>query len=246
MSQKHNHIKVFETAPELAQGAAEVMLSIAKQSIEARGRFVIALSGGTTPDALFSLLAKPPFRDEMPWNKIFIFWGDERCVPFDDKKNNAFRAKTIVLDQVAIPLENIYPIPVGIDPALSAKKYESTINHFFGTEALSFDLIFLGLGENGHTASLFPESAIIHEKTQLLREVYVPEQHMFRITMTPLLINQAHTIIFLVEGENKAAILNTVLNGSLQPDKYPAQIITAEKGKLYWFIDKKAAALLSS
>jgi len=243
MNQQHT-INVFQNEESLAEAAAELLIAIATHAIEGRGRFVVSLSGGTTPERLYALLATPPYCNRMPWNNTFIFWGDERCVPSDDDQNNAHMAKLFLLDHIDIPSTNIHPIPVDLEPEIAAKKYEDLIKKFFGEDTPRFDLIFLGLGENGHTASLFPGSDAIFENKRLVKEVYVGEQHMYRITMTPPLINQAHTIIFLVEGENKAAILNTVLTGPQQPNKFPAQIINAEDGNLYWFVDKKAATLL--
>jgi 6-phosphogluconolactonase len=241
---KQNNISVFQSAAALAQATVELMIEIAKHAIESRGRFVISLSGGSTPEMLYTLLAKPPYRNQIPWNKTFVFWGDERFVPSDDKRNNAYMAKNLLLDHIDIPSININPVPVDFEPGEAAEKYETTIKKFFGEDAPRFDLIFLGLGENGHTASLFPGSDVVFENKRMVIEVYVSEQQMFRITMTPLLINKAHNIIFLVEGEKKAEILKTVLNDQYQPDKFPAQVIKAEDGNLYWFVDKKAAALL--
>jgi 6-phosphogluconolactonase len=243
---KKNNISVFQSSEKLAEGAAESMIQIAKHAIETKGRFMLCLSGGTTPEYLYALLAKLPYRNQIPWTKTFVFWGDERYVPSDDKQNNANRAKILLLGHIDIPVINIYPILVDISPEEAAEKYERTIKEIFGIDPPCFDLIFLGLGENGHTASLFPGSDVVFENTRLVREVYVAEQNMFRITMTPLLINKAHNIVFLVEGENKARILKTVLSGTLHPEKFPAQIIIPENGNLYWFIDKKADELLLS
>lgn len=241
---QQNNISVFQTSAALAQATADLMIKISKQVIESRGKFVLSLSGGTTPECLYSLLAKPPYRDQILWNKTFVFWGDERFVPSNNKLNNANMAKALLLDHINIPAININPIPVDLEPDEAAKKYEGVITKFFGKETPRFDLIFLGLGENGHTASLFPGSDVVFENTRLVREVYVTEERMYRITMTPPLINKAHNIVFLVEGENKAEILKIVLVGPQQPDKFPAQVINAEDGDLYWLVDKKAAALL--
>lgn len=241
---QQNNISVFQTSAALTQATADLMIKISKQAIENRGKFVLSLSGGTTPECLYSLLAKPPYRNQILWNKTFVFWGDERFVPPNNKLNNANMAKALLLDHINIPAININPIPVDLEPDEAAKKYEGVITKFFGKETPRFDLIFLGLGENGHTASLFPGSDVVFENTRLVREVYVTEQRMYRITMTPPLINKAHNIVFLVEGENKAEILKTVLIGPQQPDKFPAQVINAEDGDLYWLVDKKAAALL--
>jgi len=240
-----NKIQIFQTHEELAEASVKFIIETAKQAIETNGRFVISLSGGHTPERLYTLLSKPPFRDQVQWNKTFVFWGDERCVPPDDKQNNANMARTLLLDLIDIPPLNINAVPVELPPRKAANEYENTLKRFFGKEAPRFDIILLGLGENGHTASLFPDAGIIFESHNWIMEVYVPEQKMFRITMTPDLINQAHNIIFLVEGENKAAILKTVLTADYQPDKFPAQRIKPLNGNLYWFIDSKAAAHLS-
>lgn len=243
LNQKNN-IYIFQTAETLAKEAADLMIKISKLAIEKKGRFVLSLSGGTTPEYLFTLLTKIPYRDEIQWDKTFVFWGDERCVPSDNKLNNANRAKTLLLNHIDIPSINIFPIPVDIEPKEAAQKYENSIKEFFGNNTPRFDLIFLGLGEDGHTASLFPESNLVFEDKRLTSEVYVEEQIMFRITMTPYLINQAHNIIFLVEGENKAKVLKTVLTGPRQSNKFPAQVIEPEDGSLYWLVDNKSAALL--
>jgi 6-phosphogluconolactonase len=239
-----NNIIVFRNAAALAKGAADLTVKISKQAIVSRGKFFLSLSGGSTPAHLYSLLASAHYRDQIDWDKTYIFWGDERYVSSESILNNAHMARTLLLDHLTIPSVNINPVPVQSEPGEAAKRYEGIIKKFFGEETPRFDLIFLGLGENGHTASLFPGSDVVFEKKRLVREVYIAEQHMYRITMTPPLINNAHTIIFLVEGENKAGILKTVLCDLQQPGKYPAQMIKAEQGNLYWLADKKAAALL--
>lgn len=239
-----SNVKIFQSAEEMAEASAEFIIKTAKNAIETSGRFVISLSGGHTPEQLYKRLSKPPFSDQMPWNKTFVFWGDERFVPSTGEQNNGHMAKALLLDRVDIPLANVYPVPVELSPAESAKKYELTIINFFGDDRPRFDLILLGLGENGHTASLFPGSDSLTEKTHLVREVFVAEQKMFRVTMTADLINQARNIIFLVEGKGKAEILNSVLTAPYQPDRYPAQLIKPAYGKLYWFVDSKAASLL--
>lgn len=240
----HKNIYVFETQVDLAKAAAALMMQVSKEAIERSGRFVIALSGGSTPESLFKLLTIIPYKYQIQWEKTFVFWGDERFVPADDERNNSNKAKTLLLNHVPIPSENIFAIPVNTDPKASAEKYANTIKDLFGNEAPSFDLIFLGLGEDGHTASIFPESDLVFEKIQLVKEVYVAEQLMYRISMTPVLINQAHHIAFLVEGENKAEILKRILSEFIQPLQFPAQIIHPKSGDLYWYLDKSAAALL--
>ena len=155
----------------------------------------------------------------------------------DDKDNNAYMAKSILLDKINIPAENIFPIPVNLQPVEAAQEYENTIRHFFGSQPPHFDLILLGLGENGHTASLFPNTAVLDEKNRLVSDVYVQELAMSRITMTAPLINMARNILFLVAGKNKDAIVEKVLYSTYEPHKYPAQLIQPINGVLYWFIN---------
>ncbi len=246
MMKPNNNLQIFETPEILSIAAADFILQLAMGSVNEEGRFVLSLSGGSTPEQLFSVLAVAPFKEKMPWSKTFIFWGDERCVPKDDIRNNANKAYTLLLDKVPIPIENIFPIHVEAEPAEAATQYESTIQDFFGSETPSFHLVLLGLGEDGHTASLFPETEVLHEKFTLVKEVFAEEQKMFRVTMTAPLINLAHHILFLVTGTAKAEILKTVLNGAYKPDKYPAQLIMPKTGEVHWFVDSKAATLLNN
>jgi 6-phosphogluconolactonase len=237
-------VDIFQTEAELADAAALLMVSIANNAIEARGRFVLSLSGGSTPRQLYILLSKPPFCDQMPWSNTFVFWGDERCVPADNDANNAHMAKVSLLDHIAIPPQNIFPVPVDASPEIAAADYEKTIINFFKGEPPCFDLILLGLGTNGHTASLFPNTDVVSETVRLVKEVYVEEQKMFRITMTTPLINMARNVLFMVEGAGKAEVLQSVFMGAYDPGKYPAQLIKPEAGNFYCYADKKAAALL--
>ncbi len=238
-----NNLQVFETIDALTEAAANLIIDFAQNTIQQRGRFALCLSGGRTPEKLYSLLAQPQFQNKINWAKTFVFWGDERCVPLDDKQNNALMAKLLLLDKVKIPVGNIFPIPVNLSPAEAAKAYEKSLHDFFGKNEPSFDLILLGLGENAHTASLFPDTEVIHELKHWVKEVYVDEVKMFRVTMTAPLINKAHNIAFLVTGAEKAEVMKTILKAPFEPDKYPAQLIKPEQGSLYWLADKGAAAL---
>ncbi|WP_165836382.1 6-phosphogluconolactonase [Taibaiella soli] len=239
-----NEIKVFPTLDALDEATAALIITIAKSAVADKGRFTISLSGGQTPQRLYKLLAGPEYSMQMVWDKTFVFWGDERCVPPDDEQNNAHMARTALLDHITIPAANIYPVPVELSPEPAAHKYERQIKDFFLGQPPAFDLILLGLGENGHTASLFPGTDALGESDRLIKDVYVTEQKMYRITMTAKLINEADNIIFLAAGSNKAAILSKVIVGPYQPDTYPAQYIQPKHGMLYWYLDKQAAALL--
>jgi 6-phosphogluconolactonase len=238
-------LKVFDTSDMINEAAADFIVRLASESIKERGRFLLSLSGGNTPGKLYSLLSSPSFKDKIDWKKTFVFWGDERFVPPNDERNNAHMARSLMFDNVDIPNENIFPIQVDFPPSEAAIAYEKKLKGFFGKGAPRFDLILLGLGENGHTASLFPGTPAIRELQHWLKEVYVEEQKEWRITMTAPLINQARNIAFLVSGKAKANILEKVLNGSFQPDNYPAQLIQPVRGHLFWFADKDACSELS-
>ncbi len=235
------NLEVLPDAEDLYIAVAEFIIDAANKAIAKRGQFTIVLSGGKTPLELYSILAKHPYRNHMQWDKTYVFWGDERCVPLDDQQNNAHQAKVHLLDKVDIPKSNIHIIPVNLSPAEAAKKYEKGIRDFFENEPVRFDLILLGLGENGHTASLFPNTAVLNEQAEGIRAVEVNDPVGTRITMTAPLINQAHNIVFLVTGKNKSNILKKVLNGAYQPEKYPAQLIKPVDGELLWFANSVAA-----
>jgi 6-phosphogluconolactonase len=239
-----SNIKVYNTDSELFDATANFIIDLAAASIATTGRFTISLSGGNTPEKLYALLAKEEYASQIDWNKTFVFWGDERCVASDDPLNNAKMAKDLLLNKVPVPTENIFETPVGLSPAEAAIEYERQIKFFFDDLTPTFDLVLLGMGDNAHTASLFPGTDILNETTRLVKEVYVEEQKMFRITMTAPLINLAHNIVFLLTGKAKAKTLKTVLNAPYEPNKYPVQLIKPINGKLYWFVDAEAASLL--
>jgi 6-phosphogluconolactonase len=238
-------LEVFKTIDALNRAAAAFIIEIAHKAVEEKGKFVIALSGGRTPIELYSLLANDPFREQMPWKETNVFWCDERCVAETDIMNNAQQAKSVLLDKVDIPATNIHRVQVNLAPAEAAREYEREIKDYFIGEMPCFDIILLGLGENGHTASLFHGKKVIDEHEEGVREVYVEEENMFRVTMTAALINRAHTILFLVTGKNKAEIMEAVFSASALPDKYPAQLIKPVNGKLFWYADEAAASLIA-
>ena len=240
---EHN-IEVFQSIEVLNKAAAEYIVTVSNEAIVERGRFTIALSGGNTPQRLYSLLSEIPYRKQICWNRTFIFWGDERCVPLNDKRNNAYQVKSILLDKIDIPLLNIHSIPVDLPPLVAASKYEMEMRFFLKNDPIHFDMILLGLGENGHTASLFPGTKVIHEHAEGMRAVWVEDEKMFRITMTAPLINRARHVLFLVTGKRKAGILGKVLDTSYQHNKYPAKLIKPINGDLLWFADQEAAQLI--
>jgi 6-phosphogluconolactonase len=239
-------IEVFADADSLCQAATDLFAELATRAVEARGRFSVSLSGGQTPRRLYEILAQPPHRDQVPWERVHIFWGDERHVPPDDVRSNARMARTALLDHVPIPPAQIHPVPFAPTAREAAQRYEAALRAFFGGHAPQFDLVLLGLGENGHTASLFPHTEVLDEQTRWVAEVYVKEQDLWRVTMTAPLLNQAAVAAFLVEGKNKADVLRQVLKGKLEPARLPAQLIRPVRGELRWLVDRAAAARLDA
>ncbi|MCL4502260.1 MAG: 6-phosphogluconolactonase [Deltaproteobacteria bacterium] len=234
-------IQIFADLAALSRGAAEFFVSAAQQAVAARGRFSVALSGGATPRWTYELLAQPPFRDEAPWAQTHVFWGDERCVDPNDPRSNARLAREALLQHVPIPAGQVYPMVCTPYPAAGARSYETLLRNFFGDAAPCFDLILLGLGENGHTASLFPGTPVLREQERWVAEVYVAEQDMYRLTLAAAVINQARLVAFLVAGAAKAKVVQEVRQGPRDPRRLPAQLIRPEKGELYWLLDKDAA-----
>jgi len=239
-------IKVFATAESLCREAMEIFIFLAQKNIDANGRFTVALSGGRTPNLMYDMLAKPKNAARVDWKNVFVFWGDERYVDFDNKDNNSFQAKQHLLDHVTIPEENVFRIPVNGDHVADAQAYQQIIQHFFKRELPSFDLIFLGMGDEGHTASIFPGSPLLHETECIVKDIYVEQKKMQRISFTPSLINAAKEIVFMITGAEKAPALKEVLEGDYDPDLYPAQIVKPENGNVTWLLDEGAADLLHS
>jgi 6-phosphogluconolactonase len=193
---------------------------------------------------LYEILAGPPFLDNVPWIRTHIFWGDERCVPADDEKSNALMARKALLDHVPVPPDQIHPILCHKAPAKSAEQYQDQLYNFYAGGPPVFDLVLLGLGENGHTASLFPYAEILKDQNAWTSPVYVKEQDMYRVTLMPAVINRARLVVFMVSGDSKASVLKEVLAGPSDPFRLPAQLIRPESGELVWLADKAAAALL--
>ena len=244
-------LQVFAES-ELTRGTAEYMAQAAQQAISERGRFSLALSGGSTPRPVYELLAQTPYRDRIDWSRTHIWWGDERCVPPDDPQSNYRLAREALLDRVPLPAENVHRMRGEIDPAAAAEEYEQELARYFaaggeeGPPATGLDLVLLGMGDNGHTASLFPGQPAVHELRRTVVAEYIDEVGMWRITLTPLTIDAARHIVFLVSGASKAQRLHEVLDGPYDPDRSPAQVIKPTGGELVWLVDRAAAGLLQS
>ena len=240
-------VQVLPDAAGLARAAAEHFIDRASHAVAARGRFAVALSGGSTPRALFTLLATDAFRPRIDWPHVHLFWGDERCVSPDDPQSNYRMTREALLDKVAIPPGNVHRILGEQDPAAAADAYEATLRTFFGGSGVPvFDLILLGMGDNGHTASLFPGTWSVRERQRWVAAEYVEVVGMWRITFTPVLLNAAAQVTFLVAGAGKAAMLKRVLEGPYQPDLLPAQVVRPTSGELLWLVDAAAAVQLTA
>ena len=243
-------IKRYPDPASLAHGAAELFIELAAEAVAARGLFTVALSGGSTPRALYQLLASPAFASRVDWSSIHVFWGDERGVPPDDPASNYRMARETLLDHVPIPAEHVHRIKGELPPEEAALAYEEKLRAFFSAHDLivgngpRFDFVLLGLGDNGHTASLFPGSSALHERSRWVLAQEVEATPRQRLTLTPLALNAAAHLAFLVEGEGKAEMVRKVLTSPPQPDTLPAQLIAPIDGTLYWLLDEAAGKLL--
>ncbi|MEM7336563.1 MAG: 6-phosphogluconolactonase [Chloroflexota bacterium] len=238
-------IQVFDTKQDVAQAAAKLLLETATEAISKNGRFLVALSGGSTPALLYELLNKRPYAEKMPWQDTHIFWGDERLVPPTNDGSNFKQAKNILLQNVPIPEENIHRAKGELSPADAVPDYLAQLKAVsLNDGALPiFDLVLLGMGGDGHTASLFPGAIqpIERETAVISVTANYDGRPANRISFTPLLINKSKNILVLITGENKAATVNEVLNGETNLEKWPIQRIQPSNGTLYWYLDQAAA-----
>lgn len=239
-------ILVSRSSEQAYTDAAEFILRCAEQAIAKKGAFTIALSGGSTPKRLYELLASSAWRDRIPWGKIQFFWGDERYVPPTDSSSNYRMTNEAMLAKVNVPAECIHRVPTELEPPeAAAEVYEDEVKRVVppGAGGLpQFDLVLLGLGTNGHVASLFPFQPALHEKSKLVISEYIEEVKMTRISLTFPVINSATDILFLSLGPDKASVLKEVLTGKRDPERLPAQYVHAEHGKATWLLDPPAAA----
>lgn len=239
-------LHVFENAEELSLAVAEWIAAYTQSVLKKNDRFTFALSGGSTPQKLHKILAAAPYREKIDWTKIHFFWGDERAVPFSDDRNNAKMAYDTLLDHLAIPADNIHVMRTDIGPEQSAAEYEKMLHNYFDGRPNTFDLVLLGMGDDGHTLSLFPGTDIVHEHNAWTRAFFLQSQDMYRISLTAPVVNRSAAILFLAAGKNKAETLKQVLEGPFNPDLYPSQLIQPSNGALHWFVDKAAARKLAT
>jgi 6-phosphogluconolactonase len=237
-------IIVVDNPAGLASRAARRFVTLARQAIGERGRFSVALSGGSTPRAMYRLLAQAPLKEQVDWQNVHLFLGDERFVPPDDPASSLRMARETLLDHVPVPAENIYAVPTeGLTPEAAAQRYARTLLGFFAPHSPRFDLILLGMGPDGHTASLFPgQPAVTSPGDRLVLAVHgAPKPPPMRITMTYELINQAMNVVFLVTGSDKARAVASVLAGEADPVRYPAAGVRPANGRVQWLLDHAAA-----
>ena len=226
----------------LSRSAADWLISYIKEVLLKQDRFTIALSGGSTPKKLYQLLVSDIYKKQIAWERVHFFWGDERYVPFTDNRNNAKMAFEELLYDLPVVKEQVHIIQTDIAPQESAVAYEKILHSYFDNQPHTFDLVMLGLGDNAHTLSLFPGYEVVKEQKKWVSAFYLKEQEMYRITLTPPVVNLAARVVFLVSGGDKAAAVYHIIAGEHEPDLYPAQIIQPFNGEIFWFCDEVAAA----
>lgn len=239
-------LKVFKNRENLSQAAAKIFTESANEAIHTRGRFLFALAGGETPSGLYRLLAQRHYQVKLAWEKCFVFWGDERCVPPDNKGSNYRQAAETLLRHVSIPEDHIMRIEGERGPDEASKRYIKVLQKFASPPLRwpRFDLVLLGMGEDGHTASLFPNSEIAETTPVLPAKAQYQRRPSERVTLTEAVFNSSHHVIFLVTGINKANILRKVFSGSYQPKDLPVQRIQPRDGQVTWLVDEEAASQL--
>jgi 6-phosphogluconolactonase len=241
--------QVYPTGQDMAMASARLFATRVEQAVAARGLARVAISGGSTPQVTFKILADPaqPFLATIPWDKLFLYWVDERCVPPDHPDSNYGVAKDLLLSKVPIPEANIFRMEGELDPEEAANRYESYLRNSMrleGAESPAFDFLALGMGDDGHTASLFPHTDALNEIGRLCVANRVPQKDTWRITLTWPVINQASEVVFELEGPKKPDILAEVLTGPHDPERLPSQLIRPSNGKLLFLLDEVAAAKL--
>ncbi len=238
-------LKIYKDNVELSHEVARWITDYIVITLRKQERFVLVLSGGSTPHQLNTLLAGSPYKEKIDWSKLHIFWGDERYVPFEDDRNNAKMAFDTLLNHVPVPRDHIHKMQTDIFPEQSAMEYEKILREYFHHSHKTFDLVLLGMGDDGHTLSLFPGTEVVYEETKLATAYFLAAQNMYRITLTASVVNRSARIAFLVTGAGKAETLKEVIEGDYKPDIYPSQVIKPVDGELFWFTDEAAAAKLS-
>ena len=239
--------QVWPTVAEMALASARMFAQVVEQAVTKRGVARVAISGGTTPQTTFKLLAATPFAETIPWDRLQLFWVDERCVAPEHPESNYGVCRELLLSKVPIPAANVFRMEGELEPEVAASRYESTLRNAMkleGAETPAFDLVTLGMGPDGHTASLFPHTEGLNEMGRLVIANHVPQKEVWRISLTWPVINHAAEVAFEVEGPSKTDVLAEVLTGPRDPERLPSQLIRPANGRLLFLLDEAAAAKL--
>src|SRR5579875_3072863 len=237
-------LNIFSAENEVLAAMAEHFVAVAKEAINEKGQFTVSLSGGSSPKKLYEMLASSDYNEKIDWDNVYFFFGDERYVPADHPDSNFLMVKKALFDPLQIPASQIIAVNTSLPPGQCADAYALAIYTHFKPYNAKFDLVLLGLGDNSHTASLFPHTSILQDKDSSVKAVYLEDQKVYRISMTAPMINDARHIAFLVYGEGKAEAVHHVLEDETNTEEYPAQLIQSE-GDVQWFMDEAAASRLN-
>ncbi|MBK5243962.1 MAG: 6-phosphogluconolactonase [Eubacteriaceae bacterium] len=238
-------IKIYDDSDELINALANAIRDVSKEAIDAQGQFNFVLSGGSSPRKLYELLSSETYKNQIDWEKTWFFFGDERFVPENDPQRNSLMAKEVLFEPLNIAESRIFNIDTSGTPEEAAQRYADSIAAHFQHKPIEFDFILLGLGDNAHTASLFPNTSVLKETEATIKSVFVKEVDMYRITMTAPLINQAKKIAFLVFGKEKSeAVYQVLKDKTASVTQYPARLINSNEKKVVWYLDTAAASRL--
>ena len=238
-------LHIYKDADDACNALAAWIAVLINKTLEVKESFTWALSGGETPKKLYQILASDIYKEKINWSRIHIFWGDERIVPFTDERSNAKMAFDNLLDDVNIPSSQIHKIWTDVTPEESAKQYENLLHQYFDNKQTTFDLVLLGMGDDGHTLSLFPNAETLHDHQSWVRADNVGQKNMKRVTLMPDVVNRSAAVVFLITGDTKAKILHEVIEDAAS-QKYPSQRIQPVNGELHWFLDEAAAKYLTN
>jgi 6-phosphogluconolactonase len=237
-------VRIFENHEALSHAAAELFVELGKAAVASQGRFAVALSGGSTPRRFYELLGSSAYRDRVDWHQVHVFWADERCVPPDHRESNFKLIHDTLLSAVPLPEINIHRIRGEEGPEDAARIYEQDIKKYFSPDRRAFNLVALGVGEDGHTASIFPNSEASHETNRIVIPIFRDKPHIPRVTLALTMINLAAHVLVLASGRSKSAIVREILAGE-NPRHYPAGLVRPVNGDLTWFVDREAATYIN-
>ena len=239
------NIHAYSNKEKLVTATAEYMVNSIGKAIQKNGLCSVALSGGNTPGGVFSMLAENPYRDRVDWSRLHLFWGDERMVPPEHQDSNFRMVQETLLDHIKIPDENVHRIRGEIVPERAAEEYSELLRGHFKADVPCFDLILLGLGEDGHTASLFPETDAVEEYEKHAVAVFVPKLSAWRVTLTLPVLNVAREILFLVSGRSKSEMVQRIMSIKQPAKELPATMVNPQSGELHWMLDSEAMVLIN-